>query len=184
MIALANPGAAMAIFVYLTVAVVTVFGVLLEMNVLVEPARKIEYAALPANPSVSTPESPAPAEAPPQADAGAPAAEVVSRAPVAAKTATGAVSSRCDVTACAAAYHTFRASDCTYQASGGERRLCTKGVVSDPAAAAAVLGASADAGESEVAQCHVDACAHAYISFNAADCTYQPSQGPRRLCTK
>jgi hypothetical protein len=33
----------------------------------------------------------------------------------------------CDVTACAAAYRTFRASDCTYMPSFGERRLCTKG---------------------------------------------------------
>jgi hypothetical protein len=34
---------------------------------------------------------------------------------------------QCDVTACAAAYHSFRASDCTYMPSAGVRRLCTKG---------------------------------------------------------
>ena len=33
----------------------------------------------------------------------------------------------CDVTACAAAYHSFTASDCTYMPSAGGRRLCTKG---------------------------------------------------------
>src|SRR5665647_926862 len=33
----------------------------------------------------------------------------------------------CDVTACAAAYHSFTASDCTYMPSAGVRRLCTKG---------------------------------------------------------
>ncbi len=33
-------------------------------------------------------------------------------------------------------------------------------------------------------RCNVDACTAAYHSFTASDCTYQPSNGPRRLCTK
>lgn len=32
--------------------------------------------------------------------------------------------------------------------------------------------------------CNVNACTAAYRSFRAADCTYQPSDGPRRLCSK
>jgi hypothetical protein len=32
--------------------------------------------------------------------------------------------------------------------------------------------------------CNVSACARAYRSFMAADCSYQPSGGPRRRCTK
>jgi hypothetical protein len=32
--------------------------------------------------------------------------------------------------------------------------------------------------------CDIDACERAYRSFTAADCTYQPSWGARRLCTK
>jgi hypothetical protein len=32
--------------------------------------------------------------------------------------------------------------------------------------------------------CNVQACEAAYRSFTAADCTYQPFDGPRRLCTK
>ncbi|MEP7031609.1 MAG: hypothetical protein ABI830_11800, partial [Pseudolabrys sp.] len=32
--------------------------------------------------------------------------------------------------------------------------------------------------------CDVAACASAFISFTASDCTYQPSFGPRRLCTR
>ncbi|HXZ22265.1 MAG TPA: BA14K family protein [Pseudolabrys sp.] len=32
--------------------------------------------------------------------------------------------------------------------------------------------------------CDIDACTAAYRSFTATDCTYQPSNGPRRLCTK
>lgn len=40
---------------------------------------------------------------------------------------------------------------------------------------------SADAAN---ASCNVAACAAAYRSFTASDCTYQPLEGPRRLCTK
>ena len=32
--------------------------------------------------------------------------------------------------------------------------------------------------------CNVTACAAAYHSFLSADCSYQPSNGPRRRCTK
>src|SRR5262245_13000814 len=34
------------------------------------------------------------------------------------------------------------------------------------------------------ARCNVSACTAAYRSFTPSDCTYQPSNGPRRLCTK
>jgi hypothetical protein len=32
--------------------------------------------------------------------------------------------------------------------------------------------------------CDLQACSNAYRSFSAADCTYQPLEGPRRLCEK
>lgn len=32
--------------------------------------------------------------------------------------------------------------------------------------------------------CDIHACTLAYRSFRASDCTYQPYEGPRRLCTK
>jgi hypothetical protein len=32
--------------------------------------------------------------------------------------------------------------------------------------------------------CNVAACTAAYRSFTASDCTYQPLEGPRRLCSK
>jgi hypothetical protein len=32
--------------------------------------------------------------------------------------------------------------------------------------------------------CNVQACSAAYRSFTSVDCTYQPSNGPRKLCTK
>jgi hypothetical protein len=37
-----------------------------------------------------------------------------------------AAPTRCDVQACAGAYRSFRASDCTYQSFEGPRRVCTK----------------------------------------------------------
>jgi len=167
----------MAIVVYLVVAAVTVFGVLLEMDVLVEPAHKIEYAKRPV--AKTAPIAPI---AEPATDARA--SELAVNAPPASPAAQQ-VSAKCDVTACAAAYRSFRASDCTYEPRAGVRELCTKGVVSDQAAAEAALNAHADAGGTQTSnKCNVAACAQAYVSFNRADCTYQPLEGPRRLCTK
>jgi hypothetical protein len=34
------------------------------------------------------------------------------------------------------------------------------------------------------ARCNINACTAAYRSFRPSDCTYQPNDGPRRLCTK
>jgi hypothetical protein len=55
-----------------------------------------------------------------------------------------------------------------------------------PAAATAAQGTSeAPAATPEPpARCNVDACTAAYRSFTASDCTYLPSNGPRRLCAK
>jgi len=61
-------------------------------------------------------------------------------------------------------------------------------IVNTPASS----GATAQAAPSEPAdapqpavRCNVNACATAYPhSFRATDCTYQPSNGPRRLCAK
>jgi len=52
-----------------------------------------------------------------------------------------------------------------------------------PARAAAQAAAPVAAPEPE-ARCNVDACTAAYRSFRPSDCTYQPTGGPRRLCTK
>ena len=51
------------------------------------------------------------------------------------------------------------------------------------ARAAAQAAAPVAAPEPEV-RCNVDACTAAYRSFTPSDCTYQPTGGPRRLCTK
>jgi len=65
------------------------------------------------------------AVAPPVSGATRPNAAAQMNAPAA--PAAEAPQPLCDVTACAAAYHSFRASDCTYMPSAGVRRLCTKG---------------------------------------------------------
>ena len=51
------------------------------------------------------------------------------------------------------------------------------GVPAPPAAAASNQPAPPIA-------CNVRACARAYRSFQAADCSYQPTDGPRRRCAK
>jgi hypothetical protein len=89
-----------------------------------------------------------------------------------------AAAPKCDVDACERAYRSFTASDCTYQPSDGPRRLCTKGTPPSASAPRSVRDVRAQA------SCNIAACTNAYISFNAGDCTYQPSDGPRRLCEK
>ena len=39
------------------------------------------------------------------------------------------------------------------------------------------------ASTTDAGSCNVSACAAAYRSFRSSDCTYQPFQGPRRVCT-
>jgi membrane peptidoglycan carboxypeptidase len=38
--------------------------------------------------------------------------------------------------------------------------------------------------EAQPAQCDIRACSAAYRSFRAEDCTYQPFEGPRQICTR
>jgi hypothetical protein len=89
----------------------------------------------------------------------------------------------CDVRACETAYRSFRASDCTYQPYDGSRRFCDKGTPPAVSTAQTTLGAMTSA-RAQASSCNVQACAAAYQSFNPADCTYQPYDGPRQLCTK
>jgi hypothetical protein len=123
----------------------------------------------PATVFASNPPPPAanpPLAAPVATDASAPSSDIAAEpAP------------KCDVRACEAAYFTFRASDCTYQPASGPRRFCDKGNPPQAAVPAAARDAHASA-------CNVQACQQAYFTFNPADCTYQPSNGPRRVCSK
>jgi outer membrane biosynthesis protein TonB len=122
---------------------------------------------------------PQPAAKPVAAVTPPPAAEP-QPAPIAApESVAAAPPPRCDIAACGAAYRSFTPVDCTYQPTDGSRRLCTKGT--PPAAAAPASGAPLARAQ---AACNVAACSQAYISFNVGDCTYQPLDGPRRLCEK
>jgi hypothetical protein len=87
---------------------------------------------------------------------------------------------KCDIAACSAAYHSFRASDCTWQPFDGPRRFCDKG---QPPQEQATNSEVVDPSQFSD-KCDVEACRTAYFTFDPTDCTYQPSNGPRRLCTK
>lgn len=150
-------------------------------------AAKPADAARPASPLAETaakPAAPAPAAVAPVqpvqpvvAAAAPEPAPLVTPEPQPAAPATVAAP-LCDIAACERAYRTFTASDCTYQPAGdGPRRLCTRGT---PPAAASTPRSDIRA----QATCNIAACSQAYISFNAADCTYQPSEGPRRFCER
>jgi hypothetical protein len=53
-----------------------------------------------------------------------------------------------------------------------------------PTGPAPVAAPSAPPAFSPPPGCNVAACAAAYRSFQAIDCSYQPSNGPRRRCAK
>ena len=110
----------MPYLVYLAIFVVTVFGVVLELDALVEPARRIERAAL----TVTQPGLPASQPAQQIDDVDSRAAGAVPATP---GKAANPAAELCDVNACAMAYRSFRATDCTYQPNFGPRRLCDKG---------------------------------------------------------
>jgi len=89
-----------------------------------------------------------------------------------------AAAAQCDVRACASAFSSFRANDCTYQPYAGPRRMCELRSRAF-AASQEIARASADSPFS----CNVDACASRFRSFDPATCTYQPyGGGPRATC--
>jgi len=188
-------GRAMPFFVYVAILFTAVFSVALEWDALVVPSTKTwheirqvsEFGKAPAQPAGPQTAASAAEQKP------VPKTAAVTPAPVNAagqvKTGDEALAAGdaqpqktaaplCDVNACAAAYFSFRASDCTYQPNFGPRRLCTRGAAAN--APAAVANAEAPAGVT----CHYRTCAEHYSSFNPQDCTYQPLEGPRRVCEK
>jgi hypothetical protein len=89
--------------------------------------------------------------------------------------------SQCDYPGCASAYRSFRASDCTYQPYGGQRRLCEKGArPTDVRERASQVST-----QTQAQQCNLNVCAQLYRSFDPSDCTYQPYDGgARRTCDR
>jgi penicillin-binding protein 1A len=102
----------------------------------------------------------------------------------------------CDQSACAAKYHSFRASDCTYQPYyGGARQLCE--IAAAPSSASGSGGFAPSNASTSVGgvgssmpplvarQCDISVCARFYSSFDPASCTYKPYHGgPRQPCTR
>jgi penicillin-binding protein 1A len=170
----------MTFLVYAAVLIVTVFSVVLEWDALVEPSAATRHAMHSVTQLHRVQPAPQPSAAPAQHAVHAASPVPAKPAPTqTAEPAPPAAPPQCDVAACAAAYVSFRAEDCTWQPYEGPRRLCTKG-----AADTATAAANADANVPGVIRCHRRACAEAYSSFNPTDCTYQPLDGPRRLCEK
>lgn len=66
-----------------------------------------------------------------------------------------------------------------YPASPGPAQTIGS-AAAEPTAGSAAPAAS----EMSRGRCNVNACASAYRSFLASDCSYQPNNGPRRRCTK
>lgn len=114
--------------------------------------------------------------------------QVAATGPAAPVTVAAPAQPKCDIAACSAAYHSFRASDCSWQPFDGPRRYCDKGVPQQTEASALPGTIPIATPEPDAAQsppnCHVEVCRQAYFTFNASDCTYQPSNGPRKLCAK
>jgi 1A family penicillin-binding protein len=123
--------------------------------------------------------------APPSDDLAARATEVTQAPSMQASNA------MCDVQACSGMYHSFRASDCTYQPySGGPRQMCAVGARQQwtPVARTSsqeTTGFGGTTASRGSAQCNVEACSRTYSSFNPSDCTYQPfGGGARQVCER
>ena len=125
----------MPFFVYLAILLTAVFSVMLEWDALVVPSsatrremRAVSHIGTPIGAGVQTPDAKAAADKPLAplivTPLGAAGDDELAQKPAA---PAAAAQPLCDIAACTAAYHTFRASDCTYIPSLGERRLCTKG---------------------------------------------------------
>ncbi|HMA74574.1 MAG TPA: PBP1A family penicillin-binding protein [Xanthobacteraceae bacterium] len=148
--------------------------------------------AIPKQPPAEASPKPPTAEAAPPKQPTAEAEARPNASPVPAPSGQAAEAPRCDYQACGRTYHSFRASDCTYQPfSGSPRRLCDKNPsqqsVATPSAPNAGVQSFLDQllGNGSKAQCNVEVCARFYSSFDPADCTYRPfGGGRRRICTR
>lgn len=141
----------MQFLVYLTVLMVSVSTVLLEIHWLTTPAPQpkpgVQTSAAPPRPKVEGPNAELSPVYPKKLE------------PVPANETTGG---------------STRSVDSANAASTGQ---------GDSAENAQAYAAQPEAAASNN-RCDVQACASAYKSFRASDCTYQPYDGPRRVCSK
>lgn len=113
----------MKAFVYLAVFVITAGSVLFGLDWISAPMSAMQETGG-AVQAVTTPAPLTPL--PPRIGGPNDTPVETAPAPVAQKPAQPAAPANCNVDACTRAYHSFRASDCTFMATGGQRRLCTK----------------------------------------------------------
>jgi hypothetical protein len=180
----------MQFLVYLTVLMVSVSTVLLEIHWLTTPAPQpkpaVQVSAAPPRPKVEGPNaelSPVyprkvePVQPPPTQYNVGPA----TTGNTAAKAETTGAATRVDDPSKTAAK-----AETTGVATHSDDSSKTKSVAVPDAQNA--QASAAQNKHDEVAasnnRCDVQACGSAYKSFRAADCTYQPFDGPRRVCGK
>lgn len=191
-------GQAMQFLVYLTVLMVSVSTVLLEIHWLTTPAPQpkpaVQVSAAPPRPKVEGPNaelSPVyprkvePVQPPPTQYNVGPA--TTGNTAAKAET-TGAATRVDDPSKTAAKTETVQKPvfETTGVATHSDDSSKTKSVAVPDAQNA--QASAAQNKHDEVAasnnRCDVQACGSAYKSFRAADCTYQPFDGPRRVCGK
>jgi hypothetical protein len=166
----------MAFLAYVAILLVSISGILLELNWLTQP--KLE--AKPAMHAMSAPPAPVRRVV---AKVDRPNAE---RNPVYPKQAAAPQAIDVSAEAPKAATAAAVAEVPMPPARPQEAEQVNAGV--PPPAATAQPAAIANAALAEKAsvtaklQCDVAACAGAYTSFRESDCTFQPFEGPRRLC--
>jgi hypothetical protein len=198
-------GRAMQFLVYLTVLMVSVSTILLEVHWLTSPAPPPKPAIQATSASLPTPKTEGPnaalspvypkkTDAPPAADSASniqPSTVAIPQAAPAQQTAAQAVSAQQPVAQVAPAQQA--AAQSTAAATPPQRAAVeTNGVAVREDDARKLVptptnvsnrNAQESAGPA-VNRCDVQACAGAYRSFRAADCSYQSFEGPRRACTK
>lgn len=91
------------------------------------PVQSPPMQAAPPSPPAARPPTKGSTAAPPKIGAPQPGPAITIMNEPAAPAPAAAAQPKCDIAACAAAYRTFTASDCTYMPSVGVRKLCTKG---------------------------------------------------------
>ncbi len=173
----------MAFFVYIAILLVSISGILIELDWLTKPKletkQPVQAASTAAPQARSKADGPNPdlspvypKKDPPRAIEQVTAApQPTQPAPPAPETAVGAPPSPVAAT--------------NNQAPAPQKPAETTGAA-NPADPPAQM-ASAPALNSVVAApntCDMQACSIAYASFRASDCTYQPFEGPRRVCQK
>lgn len=146
----------MAFFVYLFVLVVAAGSVIFGLDLTQSPLQPPPYAA----PAARTAYNPSPNSAPAQVRR-ATASRTATAAPV--NVAPSAAPAKAAVDAAPA--FAARAQANTEDAKAEQAPVTTASMTAPN-------------------HCAIDACSASYRSFRASDCTYQPFDGSRRLCTK